>query len=35
VVGLISEVALFGAYLSVSLYRLKEPQQEMAGQVHQ
>jgi membrane protein len=28
-------IFLFGAYLSVSLYRLKEPQQEAAGQIHQ
>ncbi len=28
-------IFLFGAYLSVSLYRLKEPQQETAGQIYQ
>jgi len=29
------QILLFGAYLSVSLYRLKEPQQEAAGQIPQ
>jgi membrane protein len=28
-------IFLFGAFLSVSLYQLKEPQQEPAGQIHQ
>jgi membrane protein len=28
-------IFLFGAYLSVSLYRLREPQQEAAVRIHQ